>query len=1331
MADNKNIKCEIEKLMDDNYQYWSFQMKMLLQSKDMWEVIIGSEPENPGELPENETEMAAYQRRVDELSEWRSKSRRAMNVIALNVDRGNSNLIYNSTEGKDAWEILKNHHQTMTLGNKMRTKKKLFAMKLVKGGSMQAHLNMMIELFNKLSDLGDAMAEDNKITTILNSVEPEYEALTTAIMAWSEDRLTLHEVKERLIEEWEKKKDIRAQDVEVFETNWKAKMRCHGCKQLGHFRRDCSFEKKNMADLRCKLNEIKENKKKDAENYLNCFLLNDKQGWILDSGATKHMTYDRSVFSEIYSYGGVVTVANGEECEVEGAGTVSLANGKMILKNVLWVPKLGVSLISVRGLVNSGLAVLFDTRGVYLKKENCLMLVGEIQDGHYRLKKDELCLKVNESKENTTNLNESNIKKKCAVVEKNCVHEWHRIMAHRNLNDIKQMKKHGLDIKPCECDDDCEPCLMGKMSRKKFPKKSSETKAVLDVVVSDVCGPMQVETMTRKRYFITFIDVHSKYCEVKFIRKKNEAIVETMRFVEKMKTQFGRKPKVIRTDRGLEYLDEKLQSYLLNEGIIPQCTVGYCPEQNGVAERRNRTLMEAARTMLKDAKLPLNHWSEAVSTANYTINRILNKTTGKSPYEEMYGEKPKWNELRKFGSKAYVMIPKEKRRKLNEKSRKMKFVGYDEQSKGYRMSDGNQIIVSREVRFLTSEEIEDTENDEQDAELELEPDQMTNPPQTNETQEWTLDPIEFTPAEHVSDIEEEEEAEDFQSAEENEESGSENQGEEIAEEPELPRRSNRMNIGVLPRRFNDFIMERDEGYLVSQDPVTYNEAISSEAAKEWKEAMSEELAAIERSGTWKLVDLPAGRKPIGSKWVFKTKTNSDGIPKKRKARLVAQGFSQKFGIDYIDVFAPVARGTTMRMLLSDAGKKKLKVKQYDVKSAFLNGDLQEEIFMKPPPGVETNGKVCLLKKSLYGLKQAAHVWNKTMHESLTKNGCVQNMTDNCLYSFTTGEEIVHLLIHVDDILASTSNEKTLDKLMNNVGKDFELKSVGEAEDYLGIKMTRDEDGNFYISQEKFIETIIVAAGLKDGKASKFPIDTGYYKLDGEVLDSNDEYRRLIGMLLYVSTNTRPDIAASVSILSQRVEKPRDVDMNEVKRLIRYLKGTKTLKLQLSTTDGEKRVVTYSDSDWAEDKKDRKSNSGWYVQHNGGTIDWSSKKQTIVALSSAEAEYVALTEAAKEVIWVRRIAEHFGDVNDEPTKILTDSQSAMAMIKNGKHSNRTKHIDTKYHFVKDLVERKIINLEYHPTETNIADMLTKPLGGNKIQQLRTLAKLTDDVNNLTN
>ena len=1275
---------------------WSLKMKMILMREETWEVIKDPVP-NPM------------------TSVWDAKAQKALQSIILNVENNQLVNVRKCENGRQAWFALKDHHQQKTMNAKIRIMKQLFKMQLQPRASMRDHLDKILNLLDSLGEMDIVLGDSISVSVVLASLSEEYETLVTAIEAWDEGRLTLNAVRSKLLEEWEKHNGASAQEKldnpidPVVAMKTKPVFTCYFCNLPGHIKRNCP-------DLRIKLKQMykekRENKDFDGsaklarmnhwyKSFLTCQgKTND--GWFVDSGATCHMCSDETLFSALdKSHKGEVTVASGQIVQSIGKGNVkiSLKRGRtkvdVMLHNVLLVPDLDGNLVSVRKLVSNGYVVEFRDDKCYLLVGKQKMMIASFDDKLYKVCEAEKCFAATK---------EVNVDR--------CVHDWHRRLAHRNIGDIRLMEKEGLKFKQCNCLNECEMCIKGKMARKSFPKKATPTNDLLDCVVSDVCGAMQIESVSKKKYFVTFIDVHTGYTEVKFLREKSDVTNETIEYIERMKTQLGRKPKIFRSDRGGEYLNNKLQSYFRQEGIKFQCTVGFAPEQNGIAERKNRTLVEAARTMISESGLSKIFWAEAVNTANYVFNRIVSKTR-KSPLEMMFGEKPRIKHFNEFGCDAYVMIPYEKRRKLDDKARKMKFVGYDETSKGFRMVDeNNKITVTREVQFLDSKTLLKRSDKVKEVEFYL--------PSANEFEEVFYD----APFDDGDDFMQNEEVQE-ESVQVEQEEPEESSIEENMIEP--PRRSARNNIGKLPASLDDFVLYQVTTNDKLNEPKTYKQAMNSPNADKWLEAMQEELNSIHANETWELTDLPANRKPIGSKWVFKLKFGESGEIMRYKARLVAQGFSQKFGVDYDEVFAPVTRNVTFRMLLSVAGLRNYSVKHYDIKTAFLNGKLDDEIYLKQPPGYQFKNKekVYRLKKSLYGLKQAARVWNQTLHESLIKNGCKQSETDKCLYSLTSGGEVSYVLIHVDDLLVASSSEQHGDELMCSVGKDFELKNLGEVKQYLGINIRKDDAGNFVISQSDYIEKIIEAAGLGEAKISKFPLDTGFYKLVGKALSTNEEYRKLIGMLLYLTTNTRPDIAASISILSQKVSNPRDVDLNEVRRVIRYLKGTKHAHLRLGSRDFKNNLFAYSDANWAEDKEDRKSNSGYFVSVCGGATSWSCRKQEIVALSSTEAEYVALSETCKEVTWMRRIAKDLNITLSSATSIFTDSQSSISMINNKKFSNRTKHIDTKFHFVQDLVNNQQVNLVYHPTETNIADMMTKPLGSIKIKVLRELGGLMEE------
>jgi len=316
------------------------------------------------------------------------------------------------------------------------------------------------------------------------------------------------------------------------------------------------------------------------------------------------------------------------------------------------------------------------------------------------------------------------------------------------------------------------------------------------------------------------------------------------------------------------------------------------------------------------------------------------------------------------------------------------------------------------------------------------------------------------------------------------------------------------------------------------------------------------------------------------------------------------------------------------------------------------------------------------------------------------------------------------------MLVATNSRVALEVTESQLRNHFELKNLGGATQFLGIDIARI-GGKFLISQSPFIDSIIEEAQLGDAKESRFPVDTGYFKVEQTAtpeqlkpLESNEEYRKLIGMLLYLVTNTRPDIAASIAILSKRVENPRTIDMTEVKRVIRYLKGTRNLRLELNNERKLQDLIAYSDANWAEDTLDRKSTSGHFCSLNGGTISWFSRKQKLIALSSCEAEYIALAETCKEVTWIKQVIKEFNIEISPMTTVYTDSQSAIALVENEKQAGRTKHMDIRYHYVKEESKRGNIKLVYVNTEANIADMMTKPLGGTKTEEVRRLAGLVN-------
>ncbi|KXJ71119.1 hypothetical protein RP20_CCG021438 [Aedes albopictus] len=528
-----------------------------------------------------------------------------------------------------------------------------------------------------------------------------------------------------------------------------------------------------------------------------------------------------------------------------------------------------------------------------------------------------------------------------------------------------------------------------------------------------------------------------------------------------------------------------------------------------------------------------------------------------------------------------------------------------------------------------------------------------------------------------------------------------------------PRRSNRVNKGVPPERYS-----ATSKFACPQpvEPRSYKEATTGAESAKWIAAMKDELVSHEENKTWNLVKLPPGKKAIGCRWIYKRKLDEHGRLSSYKARLVAQGHSQRFGLDYDEVFAPVAKQVTFRTLLTIASRRNMLVKHVDVKTAYLNGDLKETVYMKLPPGVAAEpDEVCLLRKSLYGLKQSAHMWNRKLDETLRQMGFTPADADPCLYVRRRGKNVAYILVYVDDMLVCTSSLEEYDDILETLNSNFQMTALGDVKQFLGIQVTRTKTG-YCLNQQAYINRMVASFGMDQAKGSRIPMDPGYIqqKEEAERLPNNDKYQSLVGGLLYVSVHTRPDIGISASILGRRVSNPTVADWTEAKRTLRYLKATSGLQLQLGGGCGE--LEGFADADWAGNVSDRKSNSGFLFRLGGGIISWCARKQPCVSLSSTEAEYISLSESCQELMWLKKLMRDFGEPVKKPVCIFEDNQSCIKQLSQTS-GKRSKHIDTKYHFVKDLHERKLIDVIYCPSEDMLADILTKPLSRVKLETLR--------------
>ncbi|UYV76697.1 hypothetical protein LAZ67_14001794 [Cordylochernes scorpioides] len=624
--------------------------------------------------------------------------------------------------------------------------------------------------------------------------------------------------------------------------------------------------------------------------------------WFVDSGATSHMAYDESFFTELNrEQTQHVVVANGNKLQVKeiGQGEIKVITpqGKtdtLLLTKVLYIPELTDNLLSVSAATSNGCKVTFKRDWCTIERDNTALTNGILDNGIYTDSTWMTTSKLAHSKP---------------------------ILGHRNIESIKKIQNEnlarGLSLNNCSHSTDCVQCIQGKLTETPFPKKTEyRANETLQLVHSDVCGPLPTNSLS----------VH---------------------------TEFGKNIQTIRTDNGREYVNRQVEDFLNQSGIKNQLTVPYSPAQNGVAERKNRSLMEMTRCMLFDSGLPQSLWAEAVTTANYLHNHIPSKATDKTPFELWTNRKPSLKQLKRFGCKAFAYIPKIKRNKLDSKVIEGIFLGYDDRSKGYRiLHDTDNITISRSVKFL------EKENGFYHAST------KTTSPQVLRT--------DLTSSNHIGNVEESQEpgtqSENLEDSEtEDYIQPSTSTGTQVVTQ----RRSTRPTKGIPPIR-NDYMLYKTEARDI-QTPTNYSEVLQLPKLEreKWLQAMNEELNSLEKNNVWELTPLPKDKKIIGCKWTYKQKLNSKGEIERYKARLVAKGFNQKFGRDYEETFAPIVKHSTIRAFLAASVYKGMQVNHLDVKTAFLHGDLDKELYMELPEGLHTKqtNEVCKLKKAIYGLKK--------------------------------------------------------------------------------------------------------------------------------------------------------------------------------------------------------------------------------------------------------------------------------------------------------------------------------------------------------------------------
>lgn len=1341
----------------------------------------------------------------------------------------------------------------------------------------------------------------------------------------------------------------------------KGRPRCWQCGEFGHISKDCKkWKDPPAAEPRKPQPPLGPSPCGAPVVTHNIVYGNDGLGqseeWLVDSGASVHLTNDMSLLQNVTVYAEPRTLqlaTSGAQGAIIAVGSICLLNheGKAAwLHNVQCVPEASSNLLSVSAAVRDGFVFVPKDDGTFSRMEGMGEWGCNVNERHglYVLRGVfptlkpvvcQVCLR-------TPVVTEPAVKSKhdCKLRKL-----WHDRLGHPGKTASERLDREALcrgipvSLIPCsQCDTHCDSCVRGKQARPPFPESNSSPTRILHRIHADTVGELPTSGMGGERYFLTVVDEFSSYCEVIPVQHKSSIAHELIAVIERWERQCDAKVKIVRTDRGTEFLNKTFHGYCSEKGIHTEMSAAYTPQQNGTAERMNRTIKEKARTLLLGVNADTCLWDEAVKAAAYLHNVMPISDKTRTPLEAFSGAVPNLSGLRKWGCLAYVKREKHQTHTLGAQSVVGMFVGYDSHTKGYRVRVGDKVIVSRNVHFvegksgalaigrcmrgsqpLQNEEVEPPATNDNAEEIMEEgepyeisiptsvnpyetllnldndfsdvstttsspsqhpestvPEQGTPPPacETDQRLPQVIDktraagrevndaptpssgararsrqvlrmmmgypirlqahkggergkrgevghlpplsreerllqrnakkealreiPENKSVAETISgeaqvqEVEVGEEATQLQEHGEMggeaddgggacesqvvEEGGGEREesngdpGEAIANAVNVKGHStmsmtrceskkevllqsaipcdetceevrgkagffDRMSgnsaeevVGMEHNGDDDILPSASLAFLRAclaspaevkfckiQVPSNYREARQSEQWEFWEAAMNEEKNSLDAHECFEYVERERGKKVIPVHWIYSAKVDEHGNVTRYKARLVAQGCRQILGIDVDEVFAPTSSFGARRVLLAKAAQENLEVHQVDIKTAFLNGELEEEVYVTQPPGFENGGpQVCRLKKALYGLKQAPRAWYQTLDGVLEKYGFSSCMSDAGIYVTTDTTDPMYLVLFVDDMLIMCKDLEKVLAFKKKIAQEFAIHDLGEVMDFLGCRIVRDREKKvMYMSSVGKIDALVEKFGLSgDTRPVETPMSKSFLPTAqpgesgegvgaGVPLEPGHRYCELIGSLLYLANTTRPDIAQAVGVLSRYRGTPTTAHMNEALRLLRYLKGTREYALKLGGSHIP--LEGFVDADYAGDLDTRASTTGFVFKVYGGSVVWGSKKQTGTASSTVEAEFRAASHAVKEAIWLRGLLEelHF-DVWKIP--LYCDNTGCIQNLKNPVNSKYTKHVAVSFHHARSAVIQGQVDIKYISTQANVADLFTKPL-----------------------
>ena len=1093
--------------------------------------------------------------------------------------------------------------------------------------------------------------------------------------------------------------------------------------------------------------------------------MNEDSLYYIDSGCGQTICRDQTKFLSITPAKGVINTAGKGQLQIRGIGSIELwlelsgSKTRIVLNAVLFVPDASVNLLSVIQYSN-----IFRFT---VEEKRCRIEV---------IKSNRLLLDVAGSKSNMFEIKSNppipplSLKKVFALFTSapSPVELMHRQSAHASVGVMKLIIEESPHLFPqvtAEALDEfrrekCSICLIAKAKNTKFPDPdypmmSRPVSDVLEVVYADLAGPFEA-SRSGAFYMAVIVDHLTSKAWVKGLKRKSDFQDWFMSdWLPRVENESDKKVKIFITDNGGEFVSTVLSDFLKKRGIHKRFTVAGTPQQNGRAEVVNRILYQIIRCLLLDQKLPKIFWEDAMNYAVFIRNGLPSRLHGKKSAEELYsGMKVKIEKLHIFGSTCYIKDPNDP--KLDARAKVGRYLGVASDNKSHLVTFPNDSknYISRNVTFpgLSSIFTDDIVVEELD--LEVDDDKSNSYEDSDDDdenyvpQKIVIEPL-IAPVEDpaadaivppiVDAIEPEivpgrvasrrqaglpaEIVVAFSAI-------NKYLSPDLYHKPRINRLSSLKIIPHLPKRISKINCYRSTAFSVPiLDlekkpppilPITYKDTRSGPHVRNWDESMQQEYDQLVDNDVFEVMNLPKnGSRAIGVRWVYAFKFNQLGEIERFKSRLVAQGHTQKEGLDYIDPYAPVTQMDSVKLIFAIIAREKLEFRQADVVTAFLTAEIDGDVYVKIPEGfrkAEDVGKVWKLKRALYGLHQSPKLFYNHLKKIFTSIEFSHIDSDFCVFKgYRNGERLI-IMVYVDDLIIAGKNARDIEEILLGIEKHVRLdRRNGEL--FLGLKITRNiEKGTIALSVPALIKNCLIDLNLQDCNAVDTPMDVNFdvNKWTGERI--NVLYRMYVGKLGWIVI-CRPDIQAAVAKLQRFAENPSPEQWQGVIRVFKYLKGTINHGLVFGLYPNAPIINSYSDSDWAGDQDSRKSVTGGLVYVFGSLVVSISKRQKNITKSSAEAEYGAVSTVASNVIWIRMILNQLDYTQLEPTPLYCDNNTAISMTQTGCQSIRVRHVDVALKYGREGHEDGILNITKVHTDRNPADVMTKPLGAEKFNKFR--------------